>query len=86
MAETPQLPEIYALLIDQIADVRLRVYAIQSLLQEGVPFSASDVAARIEVFRTTWTAASQRATLARMKQELEEAMRLLLDSYTGPKQ
>lgn len=86
MADDPKLDEIRDFLLAEITDVRLRVYAIQSLAQEGKPFSASDVDACIEFFRAHWDAGYQRGEMAQMKRETDDKLHRLLESYRGQKQ
>jgi hypothetical protein len=82
----PQMSPVEAALAAQLKDLLLRVYAIQSLLDERGIISAIDVEKRLAEFQVKWFAHVGKSLLEAMEKHREEQLRLLLEKHEGTKQ
>lgn len=71
---------------NRISELELRLYALQTILQQRVGFVAADVERRIEEMRPAWDANYQKHLAEAIDEQRREALRRLLEEHQGKPQ
>jgi hypothetical protein len=83
MSDSEELRKAFFPLNERLVDLTLRVFAIQTLLQERGVFLDSDVENRIAELRKIWDRRFEQVLREKSEADELEQLRRLLESHTG---